>query len=316
MIAANTKQRVLRILAFAAAMLPALAWPQTTFQCSGEAAKSFDAAQNDLDPTKACVLKLTFTNAANLTGLSGGESGRILVLENAGSTVITLVDASSSSSVGNRFQFPANIALPAAASVFLRYDAGTREWKAVSPPAGEDAAFADDVAVTGDLTVTGATALNGTAALTGATTLSGTIVSPTVFSTNGVRLAHGTAALTKAGGAETVLTITNATTQATGMQVFYRIAATDATDYAVRTGSLLFSCNNLAGTTTSTSSPTDETTGSVIETTNAKTLTYAITDTNAANTCVLKFNIDSDMAGTVTGTIFWSAFVFGPGTIS
>lgn len=112
--------------------------------------------------------------------------------------------------------------------------------------------------------------------------------------------------LTEAGGAETVLTLTSATTNTFTVDVDYMVTAKDATpDYATRKGSVGLVCVNKATVVTCTSSATSEANdgrnggGSLLINTNAKTLTYAIAvDVATANVAKLTFNIDSDMTVT------------------
>jgi len=127
-----------------------------------------------------------------------------------------------------------------------------------------------------------------------------------------------TVALTEAGGAETVLTITTATTQSFGLELSYQVRAADATpDYAIREGSLKYVCVNNATVVTCTKDATAQTDDeSVIINTNAKTLTYAIaSDVATANVAKITFDIDSDM--TVTGASITMTIVLnGSGVIS
>jgi len=125
-------------------------------------------------------------------------------------------------------------------------------------------------------------------------------------SQNVFRQAVAGVTLTEAGGAETVLTLTSATTNTFDVIVDYRVTATDGTDRATRGGSVRFVCDNAATVVTcSAPSATDQTNdgrnggGSQFISTNAKTLTYAIAvDVATANVAKLTFNIDSDMAVT------------------
>jgi hypothetical protein len=124
--------------------------------------------------------------------------------------------------------------------------------------------------------------------------------------------------LTEAGGAETVITITSATTQSFGLELSYKVHASDATpDYAVREGSLKLVCVNNATVVTCTKDATAQTDDeSVLINTNAKTLTYAIaTDVATANVAKITFNIDSDMTVT-SASITFTAVLNGSGSIS
>lgn len=91
--------------------------------------------QNDYNPGSlagANVLRLSASQAVNVTGLAGGASGRVLVVHNTGSFSIVLKSQSSSSTAANRFAFDADVTLAADQSVTLRYDATSSRWRSVS----------------------------------------------------------------------------------------------------------------------------------------------------------------------------------------
>lgn len=125
-----------------------------------------------------------------------------------------------------------------------------------------------------------------------------------------------TVALTEAGGAETVITITNATTQVFGVDLYYTITATDATDRATRKGYLQLVCDNAATVMTCTKDATAETDdASILIATGGATLTYAIaTDVATANTAKITFNIDSSLVVSAA-SITWQANLTGTGSI-
>jgi hypothetical protein len=132
---------------------------------------------------------------------------------------------------------------------------------------------------------------------------------------------QGSVTLTEAGGAETVLTVTTATTQMTGGRLIYTVKAADSAgspDYVVRAGSLNFGMTNSVGTTTCTSAISAETGDGSVATTGgtAKTLTYAITYVTGANTCAIKFNIDSDIGTVTSASITYTLILDGPGVVS
>jgi len=131
----------------------------------------------------------------------------------------------------------------------------------------------------------------------------------------------GTVALTEAGGAELVATITTATTEMTGGEMSYVVRIADSAgspDYAVRAGRLSFQMTNSAGVTVCTGAVTDETNdgSSIAQGGTSKTLTYAITYTEGANTCLINFNIDSDMVTATSASITYTLILNGPGTVS
>lgn len=98
---------------------------------------SLGSSQNDYNPAGlagAQVLRLTAGTAVNLTGLQGGASGRVMVLENIGSNAITLVDESGSSSAANRFALASNVALAADQIAVVKYDSTSSRWRLMSGP--------------------------------------------------------------------------------------------------------------------------------------------------------------------------------------
>lgn len=126
-----------------------------------------------------------------------------------------------------------------------------------------------------------------------------------------------TVALTEAGAAETVITITNATTEVFGVKLEYIVTVTDATNRATRKGSLQLVCDNAATVVTCTKDATAETDDeSVLIATGGATLTYAIAyDVATANVAKITFDIDSSLVVSA-GSITWEAVLLGSGTIS
>lgn len=169
--------------------------------------------------------------------------------------------------------------------------------------ASDDLTVGDDAAITGDLAVTGATTLTG-----------GIVNGSNLFTTaNVARVYSGNTTLTEAGGVETILTVTNATLTGFGGVMNFRVVGTDGTDVQVRTGTLIFSGVNKAGTTTCVESTADET-GSIAALSSG-TLTYALVGTPGANTCIVTINIDSSLTLT-SASIAWKLELYGPGTVS
>ena len=90
--------------------------------------------QNDYAPTgfsTATVLRLNSDASREITGLSGGADGRIILIHNVGSFGIVLKDESLSSAAGNRFALSADVSLTADASTMLQYDATSSRWRAI-----------------------------------------------------------------------------------------------------------------------------------------------------------------------------------------
>jgi hypothetical protein len=89
--------------------------------------------QNDYNPTSlstSSVLRLDSDAARDITGIAGGEAGRVLFLHYIGSTSITLKDASGSSSAANRFANGADITLtPTNPFAIASYDATSSRWR-------------------------------------------------------------------------------------------------------------------------------------------------------------------------------------------
>lgn len=69
----------------------------------------------------------------NITGLTGGGSGRRMIVRNIGSTNnLTLVNASASSSASNRFEMVGDLVLAPKQGVELAYDTSTSRWRPVA----------------------------------------------------------------------------------------------------------------------------------------------------------------------------------------
>jgi len=128
---------------------------------------------------------------------------------------------------------------------------------------------------------------------------------------------QGTVALTEAGGAETVVTITTAAGQMSGGRISYTVRATDATDLVVRSGAFSFVCANAATVVTASLGATAQTDdGSVVIATGGATLTYAIAaDVATANQLKITFNIDSSLVVSAA-SITYTVVLNGPGTVA
>lgn len=86
---------------------------------------------NPANLSTATVLRLNATGAYNLTGVQGGESGRILTLVNVGTNAITLVN-DATSTAANRFLLGSNMTLLGGQSVILMYDSANSRWRALA----------------------------------------------------------------------------------------------------------------------------------------------------------------------------------------
>jgi hypothetical protein len=78
--------------------------------------------------SKTLTVRLSTDASRNLTGLAGGAAGRIVTLENIGSQNLVLKNASSSSTVGNRFALAADYTLAGSTHVVLLYDGTASRW--------------------------------------------------------------------------------------------------------------------------------------------------------------------------------------------
>lgn len=97
------------------------------------------ASVNDYNPsglTTASVIRLSVSSSVswNITGLQGGDDGRILYLYHAGGTgKIALLHESASSSAANRFSFGGDITLHPNSGLMIIYDSTASRWKPMFP---------------------------------------------------------------------------------------------------------------------------------------------------------------------------------------
>lgn len=92
---------------------------------------------NDWAPaglSTATVIRVTTSTTTTLTGITGGASGRMLVLHNLGGNLLVLSNENASSTASNRIVNGngANITLQADESATLVYDATTSRWRTIS----------------------------------------------------------------------------------------------------------------------------------------------------------------------------------------
>lgn len=91
--------------------------------------------QNDYAPTSlstATLIRLTTDASRNVTGLTGGASGRLLTIYNVGSFPIVFTNEDAGSSAANRFTVGADTTLNANESLFLQYDSTTSRWRKIN----------------------------------------------------------------------------------------------------------------------------------------------------------------------------------------
>lgn len=90
--------------------------------------------QNNYNPaglSGAFTVRLDANAARNITGLAGGEPGRVIELRNVSAFPITLVNESGSSSAANRFALGANAPLQPNRSALLIYDGTLNRWRSI-----------------------------------------------------------------------------------------------------------------------------------------------------------------------------------------
>jgi len=91
--------------------------------------------QNDYaltDYLRRSVLRLASDAAWDITGMTNGTDGWMLMLFNIGSFNITLKNQSASSSDVNRFALPADVVLVPNAGIWLRYDNTSNRWRGLT----------------------------------------------------------------------------------------------------------------------------------------------------------------------------------------
>lgn len=121
------------------------------------------ADQNDYAPAgfaNAAVLRLTSDASRNITGLAGGASGLIRLLENVGAQNIVLKDESASSTAANRFALSADVTLAPDNATLIKYDATSSRWRVIGGAGSSDVTAAssfgtDNVIVRSDGTAKG-----------------------------------------------------------------------------------------------------------------------------------------------------------------
>lgn len=107
------------------------------------------ANENNYNPTglsAAVTLRLSTDASRDITGLSGGSSGRLIIIRNVGSFNLVLKDESASSTAANRFALFEDITLQPDQVTLLEYDDTGSRWMVVASPVSSS--FASNVTVT------------------------------------------------------------------------------------------------------------------------------------------------------------------------
>jgi hypothetical protein len=95
------------------------------------------AGWNDADPAKSTTINISGTNSLKITGLAGGQAGRVAVLKNTSiDRLIILEDSSSLSTATNRFDFRNPIFLLPNGSATLLYDGVDSLWQPMGTSGG------------------------------------------------------------------------------------------------------------------------------------------------------------------------------------
>jgi hypothetical protein len=100
---------------------------------------SLSVDQDDYTPTNlstATVIRQAASADVNITGLTGGVSGRIIVLTNISAFTITLTNEDVGSTAANRFLFGDFIRLFPEDSLILQYDGTSSRWRAPATSRG------------------------------------------------------------------------------------------------------------------------------------------------------------------------------------
>lgn len=208
-----------------------------TFTLSGDITPAqITADQNNYNPTGlsgATVLRLNSDAARNITGLSGGSDGRLLIVYNVGSFNIVLKDESSSSTAANRFALQADVTIAPDVGVILQYDSTSSRWRAQGGTS-LDSLTSNGADIASATTTNLTTATGDTVDVTGTTTI--TAITLTDGDERRVRF---TGALTLTHGASLVLPgAANITTAAGDIAVFrgYSSSVVRCVDYQKASG--------------------------------------------------------------------------------
>lgn len=138
---------------------------------------SLGSDQNDFDVAGANYVRINTSTAINITGFAGGVAGRVVLLHNVSSNPVTLTNADTGSSAGNRADIGENYTIRSKHCAAIQYDGVDSRWRLVSADRlGRFVeAYTTSTATTASLTATSpatniglAIAPKGTGALTAA----------------------------------------------------------------------------------------------------------------------------------------------------
>lgn len=97
------------------------------------------ASQNNYNPaglSLASTLRISSDAPYDITGMAGGESGRLMFIFNVGSYPITLKKESTSSTAANRFALVDDIIILANGGALLKFDGTSSRWRSDSDASG------------------------------------------------------------------------------------------------------------------------------------------------------------------------------------
>lgn len=109
----------------------------STFALSAQVNSTIAADQNNYDPTGASVsVQINVDGGVanrSITGLGSPAAGRVVIINNAGTTNnLLIVNQSGSSTAANRFSIGADILIGINETVTFRYDASPGRWRTLS----------------------------------------------------------------------------------------------------------------------------------------------------------------------------------------
>jgi hypothetical protein len=113
------------------------------------------ADQNNYGPTgheDVFRFRLSTDATRNITGLSGGINGRVVVLANVGGSFdMVLVNESAASTAANRFALGSNVAVRPNRAVALQYDATSSRWRLFNSIIPTSPVFDGNITMLGNL---------------------------------------------------------------------------------------------------------------------------------------------------------------------
>ena len=136
------------------AALPVVTQASTSFALPGVITPTqLSADTDDWAPTglsAASIIRVSTDASRNLTGLTGGASGRVIALANVGSFNLVLKKLSSSSSAGNQFSLTQDLIVIPTQIVLLVYDNTSTKWRCLEDAKNGTAVVTSTLVTDGD----------------------------------------------------------------------------------------------------------------------------------------------------------------------